>query len=199
MSNNAIFYLFKWLGIKNPQITHCYWSRSTELLCMVCLPSMATSLLATIYNSLSLGNILLLLLLLFILHYLKVLYEFRNMPPGPRLTTLPVLGNIFSLDSKSEKFSDAFRRSVQIESYFNDHSICIWRSSASSLWSTLYWTAVPIRIENGCLLEWRIDLSWQSNDHRRHVQLFMRSTVDCSFWTVTCQYFGRLQCLNIRW
>ena len=28
------------------------------------------------------------------------------MPPGPRLTTLPVLGNIFSLDLKAEKFSN---------------------------------------------------------------------------------------------
>ena len=79
---------------------------------MVRLPSMATSLLATIYNSLSLGNILLLLLLLFILHYLMVLYEFRNMPPGPRLTTLPVLGNIFSLDSRAEKLPDVFQRPV---------------------------------------------------------------------------------------
>jgi len=70
---------------------------------------MATSLLATIYNSVSLGNVLLLLALLFIVHYLMVLYEFRNMPPGPRLTTLPVLGNIFSLDSKAEKLADTFR------------------------------------------------------------------------------------------
>ncbi|KAL9969841.1 hypothetical protein ACROYT_G022108 [Oculina patagonica] len=42
------------------------------------------------------------------LHYLMVLYEFRYMPPGPRLTTLPVLGNVFSLDSKAEKLTDAF-------------------------------------------------------------------------------------------
>ena len=34
------------------------------------------------------------------------------MPPGPRLTTLPVLGNIFSLDFKADKFTDAFQRSV---------------------------------------------------------------------------------------
>ncbi|KAL9969641.1 hypothetical protein ACROYT_G021878 [Oculina patagonica] len=44
------------------------------------------------------------------LHYLMVLYEFRNMPPGPRLTTLPVLGNPFSLDFKAEKLTDAFKR-----------------------------------------------------------------------------------------
>ena len=75
---------------------------------------MLTSLLATIYSSLSPGNVLLLLLLLFLLHYMTVLYEFRNMPPGPRLTTLPVLGNIFSLDFRAEKLTGAFERSVSI-------------------------------------------------------------------------------------
>ena len=60
---------------------------------------MAPSMLHAIYNFLSLGNILLLFLLLFLLHYMMVLYEFRDMPPGPRLTCLPVLGNIFSLDA----------------------------------------------------------------------------------------------------
>ena len=68
------------------------------------------SMLATIYNFLSLGNVLLLLLLLFILNYLMVLYEFKNMPPGPRLTALPVLGNIFSLDPKAETLPEAFQR-----------------------------------------------------------------------------------------
>ena len=78
---------------------------------------MASSVLATIYNFLSVGNVLLLLLLLLMLHYLMVLYEFRNMPPGPRLTTLPVLGNLFSLDfSKMEKLTDAFQRSVKLNS-----------------------------------------------------------------------------------
>ena len=70
------------------------------------------SLFAMIYDFLSLGNVLLLLVLLFIVHYLMVLYEFRNMPPGPRLTTLPVLGNIFSLDSRAEKLPDVFQRPV---------------------------------------------------------------------------------------
>ena len=67
-------------------------------------------MVATIYDSLSLGNVLLLLLLMFILHYLMVLYDFRTMPPGPPLTTLPVLGNIFSLDYKAENLTDAFQR-----------------------------------------------------------------------------------------
>ena len=79
--------------------------------------SLSMALFATIYNSLSLGNVLLLLLLLFVLHYLMVLYDFRNMPPGPRLTTLPVLGNVFSLDYKVEKPSAAFQRSVNSSQY----------------------------------------------------------------------------------
>ena len=72
------------------------------------------SVLASVYNYLSLGNVFLLFLLLFLLHYLRVLHEFRNMPPGPRLTTLPVLGNIFSLDHKAERFPETFRRSVPL-------------------------------------------------------------------------------------
>ena len=69
--------------------------------------------LATIYSFLSLGNFLLLLLLLAILHYLMILYEFRNMPPGPRLTSLPVLGNVLSLDFKAKDLNEAFQRSVK--------------------------------------------------------------------------------------
>ena len=70
------------------------------------------SVFAAIHDSLSPGNVFLLSLLLFLLHYLMVLYEFRNMPPGPRLSSLPVLGNIFSLEVNAEKLTDAFRRSV---------------------------------------------------------------------------------------
>jgi len=68
--------------------------------------------LDTIYDSLSLGNVFLLLLLFFLMHYLIVLYEFRNMPPGPRLSSLPVLGNIFSLDLNADRMPDTFKRSV---------------------------------------------------------------------------------------
>ena len=71
-----------------------------------------SSVFAAIHDSLSPGNVILLSLLLFLLHYLMVLYEFRNMPPGPRLSSLPVLGNIFSLEVNAEKLTDAFRRSV---------------------------------------------------------------------------------------
>ena len=72
-----------------------------------------SSVFAAIHDSLSLKYVFLLLLLLFLLHYLMVLYEFRNMPPGPRLSSLPVLGNIFSLEVNAEKLTDAFRRSVR--------------------------------------------------------------------------------------
>ena len=34
------------------------------------------------------------------------------MPPGPRLTTIPVLGNVFSLNLNAAKLTDAFQRSV---------------------------------------------------------------------------------------
>ncbi|KAL9986762.1 hypothetical protein ACROYT_G000955, partial [Oculina patagonica] len=71
--------------------------------------NMASSVLVTIYNSLSLGNFMLLFLLLLMLHYLMVFYEFRNMPPGPRLATVPVLGNVFSLDATAENLSDTFQ------------------------------------------------------------------------------------------
>ena len=70
------------------------------------------SLFATVCDSLSFANVLLVFLLVLLLHYLMVLYQFRNMPPGPRLTTTPVLGNVFSLDFKAERLTDAFKRSV---------------------------------------------------------------------------------------
>ena len=68
------------------------------------------SMFGTIYYSLSFGNVLLLSLLLLLLHYLTVIYEFRNTPPGPRTTTLPVLWNVFSLNFKAEKLTDVFQR-----------------------------------------------------------------------------------------
>ena len=68
------------------------------------------SVASTMYECLTLGNVLLLFLFMLMLHYLLVLYEFRNMPPGPRLTTIPILGNIFSLDFKADLLSDAFKR-----------------------------------------------------------------------------------------
>lgn len=62
------------------------------------------------YNSLSLANVLLFLPLLLVLHYIKVLYEFRGMPPGPRSSCLPVLGNVFSLKTSVDKIAGTFER-----------------------------------------------------------------------------------------
>ncbi|XP_068752778.1 steroid 17-alpha-hydroxylase/17,20 lyase-like isoform X1 [Montipora capricornis] len=69
---------------------------------------MALLLLNAICNLLSLGNIILVLLLFFLLHYVKVLYEFRDMPRGPRLTCLPIVGNILSLKTKVDKMAETF-------------------------------------------------------------------------------------------
>jgi len=74
--------------------------------------SIMASLFADVYDFLSFSNVLLVFLLLLLFHYLTVLYEFRNMPPGPRLTAVPILGNALSLDFKAEKLTDAFRRLV---------------------------------------------------------------------------------------
>lgn len=71
---------------------------------------MAWPVFLTNYSYLSLENVLVLLFLLVMLHYLIVLYEFRNMPPGPRLTALPVFGNVLSLNAKAEKLTDVFQR-----------------------------------------------------------------------------------------
>ena len=51
---------------------------------------------------------------LLILNQLIELYEFRNMPPGPRLTSLPFIGNLLSFDSLApgESFMDATKRFV---------------------------------------------------------------------------------------
>ena len=46
----------------------------------------------------TLGNIFLFLVFLLILNQLIELYQFRNMPPGPRFTSLPFIGNILSFD-----------------------------------------------------------------------------------------------------
>ena len=48
---------------------------------------------------LSFGNIILAIVFLLIVNQLIELYQFRNMPPGPRLTSLPFIGNLLSFDS----------------------------------------------------------------------------------------------------
>ena len=63
---------------------------------------------------LTFGNIVLVFVFFLILNQLIELYEFRNMPPGPRLTSLPFVGNLLSFDSLApgESFMDATVRFV---------------------------------------------------------------------------------------
>ena len=57
------------------------------------------------------GNIFLAIVFLLILNQLIELYQFRNMPPGPRLTSLPFIGNLLSFDS-GESFREETARFV---------------------------------------------------------------------------------------
>ena len=61
----------------------------------------------------TLGNVFLAIVFLLILNQLIELYQFRNMPPGPRLTSLPFIGNLLSFDS-GETLSDFTTRYVYI-------------------------------------------------------------------------------------
>ena len=52
-----------------------------------------------LWEYLTFGNIVLALVFLLMLNQLIELYQFRYMPPGPRLTSLPFIGNLLSFDS----------------------------------------------------------------------------------------------------
>ena len=67
-------------------------------------------LFSTWLSCLTVGNIILFLLFLYFLHVLNEMYEFKNMPPGPRFTSLPVIGNFFSFDAKADDVKDATLR-----------------------------------------------------------------------------------------
>ncbi len=62
------------------------------------------------------GNIFLAIVFLLILNQLIELYQFRNMPPGPRLTSLPFIGNLLSFDSTApgDSFLEATARFVNM-------------------------------------------------------------------------------------
>lgn len=64
------------------------------------------SVLSSLAGYCSVGNVLLGLLFLFLLHQLWEIYEFRGMPPGPRLTSLPFIGNVLSFDQSKQRFPD---------------------------------------------------------------------------------------------
>ncbi|KAL9970409.1 hypothetical protein ACROYT_G022781 [Oculina patagonica] len=63
--------------------------------------------MALVMECLNLGNVLLALLLVFMIYQLIDLYQFRGMPPGPRFTNLPLIGNLFSFNFDGEIFQDA--------------------------------------------------------------------------------------------
>ncbi|XP_068737026.1 steroid 17-alpha-hydroxylase/17,20 lyase-like [Montipora capricornis] len=52
-----------------------------------------------LWEYLTFGNTVLALVFLLMLNQLIELYQFRYMPPGPRLTSLPFIGNLLSFDS----------------------------------------------------------------------------------------------------
>ena len=68
----------------------------TEICIFECLHS---KMELSLSEYLSLGNIFLAIVFLLIVNQLIELYQFRNMPPGPRLTSLPFIGNLLSFDS----------------------------------------------------------------------------------------------------
>ena len=65
----------------------------------------------TVSECFTFGNIFLAIVFLLILNQLVELYQFRNMPPGPRLTSLPFVGNLLSFDD-GDSLRDATRRFV---------------------------------------------------------------------------------------
>ena len=65
----------------------------------------------------TLGNIFLAVVFLLILNQLIELYQFRNMPPGPRLTSLPFIGNLLSFDSAGQSLRDSTARFVYTDCF----------------------------------------------------------------------------------
>ena len=70
---------------------------------------MATVLL-TVLEYLSVGNILLAILFLFLLHQFVELHAFKDMPPGPRFPVVPLVGHALQFDFNSDNFADATKR-----------------------------------------------------------------------------------------
>ena len=64
-----------------------------------------------LWSLLTVGNVLLSVLFLLLLHYLVEFYQFRGMPPGPRLYSIPFFGNFLSFDGGDGKLS--LRESTQ--------------------------------------------------------------------------------------
>ena len=66
--------------------------------------------MASVTEYFSFGNILLVILMAFMAYQMIELYQFRDMPPGPRFTNLPLIGNLFSFNFDGEIFQDVVAR-----------------------------------------------------------------------------------------
>ena len=56
------------------------------------------------------GNVVLVIVCALLLHFIYEFYQFRDMPPGPRFTNLPFIGNLLSFDLKADDFPEATAR-----------------------------------------------------------------------------------------
>lgn len=67
-------------------------------------------MLGFVVQYITVGNAVIALLSGLVLHFLYELYQFGDMPPGPRLTNLPIIGNLLSFDLKADDFPSAISR-----------------------------------------------------------------------------------------
>ena len=72
------------------------------------IPSLKMADLITEY--LTAGNVVLVIVCALLLHFIYEFYQFRDMPPGPRFTNLPFIGNLLSFDLKADDFAEATAR-----------------------------------------------------------------------------------------
>lgn len=63
-----------------------------------------------LWNYVTVGNAILAVLFLYLLNLAIVLYEFRGMPPGPILYSIPVIGNILSMGTKGVSLREKTQR-----------------------------------------------------------------------------------------
>ena len=67
-------------------------------------------MLGFVVQYITVGNAVIALISGLVLHFLYELYQFKDMPPGPRLTNLPIIGNLLSFDLKADDFPSAISR-----------------------------------------------------------------------------------------
>ena len=92
-----------------------------------------------LWGLLTLGNVLLSVLFLLLLHYLVEFYQFRGMPPGPRLYSIPFFGNFLSFDDGAGK---SLRESTQRWEWDSRFVYLSWRSySFNKFWGVVFWVS----------------------------------------------------------